>query len=106
MTVDGQVLEGCLTPAYLVQRNPGGSRIATAPTGFQSIQGVQHVRPEVDAPTQTEDLPLEREVHVYTGNIIDQSIVTTRAEVYTIPTTNQVRPATQAETSLLGESTN
>ncbi len=25
MTVDGQVLEGRLTPAYLVQRTPGGS---------------------------------------------------------------------------------
>ena len=50
LTADGQVLEGRLTPAYMAHRTPGGSRIATAPTGFQTIQGVQRVRPEATPP--------------------------------------------------------
>ncbi len=103
MTVDGQVLEGHLTPASLVQRTPVSGQTTTVPTGFQTIHGVQCVRPEVGVSTQTENPPVEREVHVYSGNVIDQQIITTKAEVSAVLTTSQARPATQAETSLLGE---
>ncbi len=64
------------------------------PIGFQTIQGVQRAHPETNAPSQSEDLPLEGLVHVYTGNVIDQTIVTTQAEVYTVPTSDQTRPTT------------
>ncbi len=59
MTVDGKVLEGHLTPAYLVQNTAGASQTTTANTGFQTIQGVQRVRPEVGISTQTEKSPEE-----------------------------------------------
>ena len=59
MTSDGKVLEGHLTPAYLVQRTAGASQTTTAPTGFQTIQGVQRVRPKVGVSTQTEKSPVE-----------------------------------------------
>ncbi len=103
MTSDGKVLEGQLTPAYLVQRTMGVSQTTTAPTGFQTIQGVRRVRPEVGVSTQTEKSPVEGSVHVYPGKIIDKKVVTTKAEVYAVPTTSQARPTTQAETGLLGE---
>ncbi len=103
MTVDGEVLEGHLTPAYLVQRTTGASQTTTAPTGFQTIQGVQRVHPEVGVSTQTEKPPVEGSVHVYPGKVIDLKIVTTKAEVYAVPTTSQARPTTQVETRLLGE---
>ncbi len=105
MTSDGKVLEGQLTPAYLVQRTVGVSQSTTAPTGFQTIQGVRRVRPEVGVSTQTEKSPVEGSVHVYPGKIIDKKVVTTKAEVYAVPTTSQARPITQAETGLLGAAT-
>ncbi len=103
MTSDGKVLEGHLTPAYLVQRTAGVNQTTTAPTGFQTTQGVQRVCPKVGVSTQTEKFPVEGSVHVYPGTIIDKKVVTTKAEVYAVPTTSQARPITQAETSLLGE---
>ncbi len=46
---------------------------------------------------------MEGSVHVYPGKIIDKKVVTTKAEVYAVPTTSQARPTTQVETGLLGE---
>ncbi len=103
MTSDGKVLEGQLTPAYLVQGTVGVSQTTTAPTGFQTIQGVRRVRPEVGASPQAEKSPVEESVHVYSGTVIDRKIVTTEAEVHAVPTTSQARPTTQVETGLLGE---
>ncbi len=99
----GKVLEGQLTPAYLVQGTVGVSQTTTAPTGFQTIQGVRQVRPEVGASPQMEKSPVEGSVHVYSSKIIDKKVVTTEAEVYAVPTTSQARPTTQVETGLLGE---
>ncbi len=102
LTSDGKVLEGQLTPAYLVQRTVGDSPTTTTPTGFKTIQGVHRVRPEIGVTTQTEKPPVEGSVHVYPGKIVDKTVVTTKAEVYAVPTTSQARPITQAETGLLG----
>ncbi len=41
LTSVSQVVAGHLIPTYLVKRAPRGGRTSTAPTGFQTIQGVQ-----------------------------------------------------------------
>ncbi len=88
MTSDGKVLEGQLTPAYLVQGTVEVSQTITAPTGFQTIQGVRRVCPEVGASPQPEKSPVEGSVYVYSGKIIDKKVVTTEAEVHAVPTTS------------------
>ncbi len=103
MTSDGKVLEGQLAPAYLVKGTVGVSQSTTTPTGFQTIQGLRRVRPDVGVSPQMEKSTVEGSVHVYPGKIIDEKIVTTEAEVHAVPTTSQARPTTQVETDLLGE---
>ncbi len=45
MTPDGQALKGHQQPTYLSSVKVGGSLVSSAPSGFDTINGVKLVRP-------------------------------------------------------------